>query len=172
MKSTSGLSIWPKNWRAYALSDSTYLRWPSAKIVSNASDDLPEPDNPENTMRASRGNSRSTPLRLCSRAPRTTNLSFTTPPYVKCVEHVFESPSCSELGQQSRANSCSNRPEWSHVSVDHPLHVRHARYVARHPPRRAPVVPRSPCRRWGDDRLRNVRGRGRTGCNAHRLRSH
>ena len=30
IESTSGLSICPRNWRAYALSDSTYRRWPSA----------------------------------------------------------------------------------------------------------------------------------------------
>src|SRR6478752_4427972 len=77
MKSTSGLSIWPRNWRAYADSDSTYRRWPSAKIVSNASDDLPDPDRPVNTMSLSRGRSRSTLRRLCSRAPCTTRRSFT-----------------------------------------------------------------------------------------------
>ncbi len=30
MKSTSGFSIWPRNWRAYDDNDSTYRRWPSA----------------------------------------------------------------------------------------------------------------------------------------------
>jgi hypothetical protein len=30
MKSTSGFSICPRNWRAYADNDSTYRRWPSA----------------------------------------------------------------------------------------------------------------------------------------------
>src|SRR5450755_3338765 len=39
-------------------------------MVSNASDDLPEPDSPVNTTSRSRGISRSTFLRLCSRAPR------------------------------------------------------------------------------------------------------
>ena len=73
MKSTSGLSICPRNCRAYALNDSTYRRWPSAKIVSNARLDFPEPDSPVKTMRLSRGRSRSTPRRLCSRAPRTTS---------------------------------------------------------------------------------------------------
>ena len=69
MKSTSGLSICPRNWRAYADSDSTYLRWPSANSVSNANEDLPEPDRPVNTTMRLRGNSKSTFLRLCSRAP-------------------------------------------------------------------------------------------------------
>src|SRR5207342_2297505 len=78
MKSTSGLSIWPRNWRAYAESDSTYRRWPSAKIVSKARLDLPDPDSPVNTMRASRGRSRLTSRRLCSRAPRTTSRSAMT----------------------------------------------------------------------------------------------
>src|SRR3954464_15015704 len=70
MKSTSGLSIWPRNCRAYDDSDSTYRRCPSAKIVSNARLDLPEPDRPVNTIIASRGRSRLTSRRLCSRAPR------------------------------------------------------------------------------------------------------
>src|SRR3954447_19747643 len=41
-------------------------------MVSNASDDLPEPDNPVNTINWSRGSTRSTLRRLCSRAPRIT----------------------------------------------------------------------------------------------------
>src|ERR1700736_6287708 len=40
-------------------------------MVSKASDDLPEPDSPVKTTSLSRGISRSTFLRLCSRAPRT-----------------------------------------------------------------------------------------------------
>src|SRR5919107_4176115 len=40
-------------------------------MVSKASDDFPEPDNPVNTTSLSRGMTRSTFLRLCSRAPRT-----------------------------------------------------------------------------------------------------
>src|ERR1700722_10475756 len=40
-------------------------------MVSKASEDLPEPDSPVNTTSRSRGISRSTFLRLCSRAPRT-----------------------------------------------------------------------------------------------------
>lgn len=48
-----------------------YLRWPSAKMVSKASEDLPEPERPVMTTSLSRGMSRSMPLRLCSRAPRT-----------------------------------------------------------------------------------------------------
>src|SRR5512140_2440688 len=39
-------------------------------MVSKASEDLPEPDRPVNTTSLSRGISRSTFLRLCSRAPR------------------------------------------------------------------------------------------------------
>src|SRR6266576_3803069 len=44
-------------------------------IVSNASDDFPEPDSPVNTTRAFRGSSTSMFLRLCSRAPRTMRAS-------------------------------------------------------------------------------------------------
>src|SRR6478752_5641898 len=72
MKSTSGLSICPRNCRAYADNDSTYRRCPSAKIVSNARLDLPDPESPVKTMRLSRGRSTDTSRRLCSRAPRTT----------------------------------------------------------------------------------------------------
>src|SRR3954471_24614924 len=39
-------------------------------MVSNASEDFPEPDRPVNTTSLSRGISTSTFLRLCSRAPR------------------------------------------------------------------------------------------------------
>src|ERR671917_382058 len=92
MKSTSGLSIWPRNCRAYADSDSTYRRWPSAKIVSNARLDLPEPDSPVNTIRASRGRSSETSLRLCSRAPRTMSRSCTvdlgSPKQDRCEDDI------------------------------------------------------------------------------------
>src|SRR5215211_7468041 len=40
-------------------------------MVSKASDDFPDPEMPVKTMSWSRGSSRSTFLRLCSRAPRT-----------------------------------------------------------------------------------------------------
>src|SRR5215213_9739303 len=55
-------------WRATA---SRYRRWASAYRVPKASDDLPDPDTPVNTTRASRGMSTSTPFRLWVRAPRT-----------------------------------------------------------------------------------------------------
>src|SRR4030088_3241464 len=44
-------------------------------MVSNARDDLPDPDRPVKTMSRSRGRSRETLRRLCSRAPRTISLS-------------------------------------------------------------------------------------------------
>src|SRR4051812_26566166 len=46
-------------------------------MVSKARLDLPDPDNPVNTMSASRGRSRWMSRRLCSRAPRTTRRSAT-----------------------------------------------------------------------------------------------
>src|SRR5919199_4571830 len=46
-------------------------------MVSKASEDLPDPDRPVNTIRALRGRSRLTFLRLCSRAPRMTRRSVT-----------------------------------------------------------------------------------------------
>src|SRR5580658_11305060 len=50
-------------------------------MVSKASDDLPDPERPVKTIRRSRGNSRETSWRLCSRAPRITNRSDTTGGY-------------------------------------------------------------------------------------------
>src|SRR5216684_2595419 len=41
-------------------------------MVSKASEDLPDPESPVNTMSASRGSSRCTSFRLCSLAPRMT----------------------------------------------------------------------------------------------------
>src|SRR3954465_13923438 len=79
MKSTSGLSIWPRNWRAYADSDSTYRRWPSAKIVSKARLDFPEPDSPVKTISASRGRWGGRALGLGPRGPRTTRRSNVIP---------------------------------------------------------------------------------------------
>src|SRR3954462_4928000 len=72
IESTSGFSICSRNCRAYADNDSTYRRWPSAKIVSNASEDLPEPETPVITTNLFRGTTTSMFLRLCSRAPRMT----------------------------------------------------------------------------------------------------
>src|SRR5438477_12343285 len=48
-------------------------------MVSNASEDLPEPEMPVKTIRRSRGSSRSTFWRLCSRAPRMTIVSAISP---------------------------------------------------------------------------------------------
>src|SRR3954466_3572862 len=78
MKSTSGFSIWPRNCRAYDDSASTHRRGPSAEMVSNPHEDLPDPDKPVKTMRASRGSSRVRFLRLCSRAPWMTRESVPT----------------------------------------------------------------------------------------------
>ena len=55
IESISGFSISPKNCLAYDESDSTYLLCPSAYIVSNAKDDLPEPDKPVKTTSLSLG---------------------------------------------------------------------------------------------------------------------
>src|ERR1700754_510375 len=45
-------------------------------MVPKASEDLPEPETPENTTSALRGMETSTSLRLCSRAPRTSTRPF------------------------------------------------------------------------------------------------
>ncbi len=77
ISSTSGFSMRSRNCRAYADSDSTYRRCPSAYTVSNASEDLPDPDTPVTTVNFSCGISRDTPLRLCTRALRMRMESFT-----------------------------------------------------------------------------------------------
>src|SRR5699024_122139 len=51
-------------------------------MVSNASEDLPEPDRPVKTIKASRGMLRFTFFRLCSRAPWTTIRSGSCSPAV------------------------------------------------------------------------------------------
>src|SRR5215470_10752641 len=65
-------------------------------MVSNASDDLPEPDRPVKTISLSRGSSRSTLRRLCSRAPRMVIESATVPPSYRLggqIERMFDQPS-------------------------------------------------------------------------------
>src|SRR3989344_9146974 len=71
IESTSGFSICAMNCRAYAERDSTYRRCPSAKIVSKASDDFPEPESPVITVSLFRGIDTLIFLRLCMRAPFT-----------------------------------------------------------------------------------------------------
>src|SRR3989344_9697457 len=86
ISSTSGFCIWWRNCRAYAESDSTYRRCPSAKMVSNAKDDFPLPESPVNTTILLRGISTVTSLRLWVRAPFTIIFSA---PGLKPVLVVF-----------------------------------------------------------------------------------
>ena len=53
-----------------------YRRCPSAKIVSNASELLPDPDSPVKTVSELRGIIMSTFFRLCTLAPKTSIFSF------------------------------------------------------------------------------------------------
>src|SRR3989344_4932266 len=69
ISSTSGFCICRKNCRAYAESDSTYFRCPSAKMVSNASEDFPLPESPVKTTILWRGTSTLIFFKLCVRAP-------------------------------------------------------------------------------------------------------
>src|SRR3989344_691890 len=71
ISSTSGFCIWWRNCRAYAESDSTYLRCPSAKMVSNAKDDFPLPESPVKTIILLRGISTVMFFKLWVRAPFT-----------------------------------------------------------------------------------------------------
>ncbi len=73
------------NCRAYAERDSTYRRCPSAKIVSNANDDLPEPERPVNTIIVFRGIETVMSLRLCVRAPLTIRRSSLVRSFLACV---------------------------------------------------------------------------------------
>src|SRR6202522_2726946 len=50
-------------------------------MVSNAREDFPEPERPVKTTSRSRGRSKETSWRLCSRAPRMTNRSDTVGGY-------------------------------------------------------------------------------------------
>jgi hypothetical protein len=60
-------------------------------MVSKARDDLPDPDSPVMTIRLLRGRSRSTFLRLCSRAPRMVMdfSSVMSPPICRGVSGTF-----------------------------------------------------------------------------------
>src|SRR5436190_12340277 len=60
-------------------------------MVSKASDDLPEPDNPVTTVKRLRGNSTLTSLRLCCRAPRTVILSIAIESQTQIVKNLPES---------------------------------------------------------------------------------
>src|SRR3954447_9842278 len=89
--STSGLGIWPKNWRANVDRLSTYRRWPSAYSVSNASELLPLPETPVRQISLFRGSVTSTLRRLCSRAPRITisEAGINAPLYLQVAKLVI-----------------------------------------------------------------------------------
>ena len=69
MDSTSGLLILPRNWRAYELRLSAKRLCPSAKRVSKARDDFPEPEMPVITTNFPRGISTVIFFRLLTLAP-------------------------------------------------------------------------------------------------------
>ena len=69
MESTSGLLILPRNWRAYEERLSAKRLCPSAKRVSKAREDLPEPELPVTTTNFPRGISTVRSLRLFTLAP-------------------------------------------------------------------------------------------------------
>ena len=75
MSRAAGLAIAPRNCLAYDENVSRYLRRPSRAIVSNASEDLPDPDTPVMTVSVPCGTRTSTHFRLCSCAPVTTMAS-------------------------------------------------------------------------------------------------
>src|ERR1700730_16594488 len=76
-------------------------------MVSNASDDFPDPDRPVKTISSSRGRRTSMSLRLCSRAPRIVRSvvvvgSATGPSYRPAAryERMFDSADGAELPAQ------------------------------------------------------------------------
>src|ERR1700731_3861173 len=76
-------------------------------MVSNASDDFPDPERPVKTINSSRGSRTSTFLRLCSRAPRIVRSvvvvgSATDPSYRAAAryERMFDSADGAELPAQ------------------------------------------------------------------------
>src|SRR4051812_37006330 len=74
-------------------------------MVSKASEDFPDPDNPVSTMSLSRGRSRLMLRRLCSRAPRITRRSDTKPEPIR-----GRSPSGGTLVRLSARLECRDGP--------------------------------------------------------------
>src|SRR5471030_2374589 len=88
-------------------------------MVSKASDDFPEPDNPVNTTSRSRGISRSTFLRLCSRAPRMLIARMPDPAFD--WRFAFKISSITAIPDASRSGAHRRKPgigrQW--VSLEH-----------------------------------------------------
>ena len=76
ISSTSGLFNFPINCLAYEERLSIYRLWPSAYNVSNASEDLPEPDKPVITVNLFLGISTLMFFKLCNLAPLINMLFF------------------------------------------------------------------------------------------------
>src|SRR6266545_672048 len=70
-------------------------------MVSKAREDLPDPDSPVKTIRALRGRSRLTFLRLCSRAPRMRRRSVA----------LRVLPSSSQWGSANQPSHCKRPPD-------------------------------------------------------------
>src|SRR5713226_8471718 len=96
-------------------------------MVSNASDDLPDPDRPVNTISLSRGSSRSTLRRLCSRATRIVIVSATAA-RIPADRHLrtdvrlpLSRPPTQELAQRVRASSRSRSgpPAIAHIDDEY-----------------------------------------------------
>src|SRR5690606_30037206 len=103
-------------------------------MVSNASEDFPEPDGPVTTTNARRGISRSRFFRLCWRAPRTTILSFIIPKMYRMPSPwKIPHPLGPAVGDPA---GCSYLAGHDDRGAD--LHPRHAG----HPPRAPPARPR------------------------------
>src|SRR5437879_5655520 len=77
-------------------------------MVSKASEDFPDPEIPVNTISRSRGSSRETSCRLCSRAPRITRTSDTDREYWR--EPVFPADRRAVLLAFAAATGSLGRP--------------------------------------------------------------
>src|SRR6266498_4953419 len=80
-------------------------------MVSKASEDLPDPDSPVKTIRALRGRSRLTFLRLCSRAPRMTRRSMALRVLPSSVSGICFNPRPSAWSGANRPSHCKRPPD-------------------------------------------------------------
>src|SRR5450432_3808579 len=110
-------------------------------MVSNASEDFPEPDRPVNTTSRSRGISRSTFFRLCSRAPRMVIARMAEPASWRFALMISSMPAIPDLQIQERVGTRDVRARIFRKTGDrtqwvYPEHRKNARrfpvFVASH----------------------------------------
>src|SRR5947199_4795299 len=118
MKSTSGLSIWPRNWRAYADSDSTYARQFLGQM------DKPDVDSIEGLSPAISIDQKTT-----ARNPRSTVGTVTeTYDYLRLLFARVGHPHCPKCGREISGQTAEQivehvlrLPEGTRFTVDAPV---------------------------------------------------